>query len=152
MIQDIKYRGRLLWLLVLADELASRIRAEGLPMPTRLLPVPQHWRRRWERGFNRALEVARELGRRLGLPVNDRILFRLRPAVPQTGLPANERALNLRRAFGVRAQVCVGEAVAIVDDVVTTGATVHELSRLLRRAGAKEVCVWSLARASFREP
>ena len=152
MIQDVKYRGRLPWLRLLAGELAARIRAQGLPLPTCLLPVPQHWGRRWIRGFNQALEVARELGQRLGLPVNDHVLWRPRPAVPQAGLPASARARNVRRAFGVRAERYAGEAVAIVDDVVTTGATVQELSRLLKRAGVREVHVWSLARASLHKP
>lgn len=145
-IQDIKYRGRLYWLRLLAQELAERVRQADQPLPECLLPVPLHWRRRWSRGFNQAFEIARELGRHLDIPADDGFLRRLRPTASQTEMTAPARRRNVRRAFAL-----VGAApwkrVAVVDDVVTTGATVEELSRLLKRAGVRQVEVWALARA-----
>lgn len=151
MIQSVKYRGRLPWLRLLAGELAARIRADGVPMPACLLPVPQHWWRRWQRGFNQSLEIARSLGQRFDLPVNDRLLYRIRLGVPQASLPASARARNVQRAFGINTEGCAAESVAIVDDVATTGATALELSRLLKGAGVREVQIWSLARALVKD-
>ena len=148
MIQDLKYRSRLQWLRLFAGELAGRVLADGGALPDRLVPVPQHWLRRCGRGFNQALEIAREVGRNLGIPVNDRLLRRVRFSAAQTRLGAAERARNVRHSFRMEAPKCVGLRAAIVDDVVTTGATVEELARVLKRAGAADVAVWAIARAA----
>ncbi|MBI2992922.1 MAG: ComF family protein [Gammaproteobacteria bacterium] len=148
MIQGLKYRGELLWLRPLADQLADTVRARGARAPDCLLPVPQHWRRRCARGFNQALEIARLVGRKLGIPMNDVLLTRARLAQSQASLGAAERARNVRRAFRLATSCCPGLKAAIVDDVVTTGATVEELARMLKRAGAAEISVWALARAA----
>jgi ComF family protein len=121
-----------------------------------VIPVPLHRRRFRRRGFNQAYLLARQgLGRqasgskeRLAGPVARSLLVRTRRTLPQTGLDRTQRAQNLRRAFAlVRPQAVEGRNILIVDDVFTTGATVNECARVLKRAGAGRVDVLTLARA-----
>lgn len=114
-----------------------------------VLPVPLHPKRlRW-RGFNQALLLAREVGRRWKVPVDPFVLLRVRETQPQTQLAETERRKNVRGAFSVAAGKTVErKTVLLIDDVYTSGATVNECSRTLRRAGAGEVYVLTLARAA----
>jgi ComF family protein len=98
-----------------------------------------------ERGFNQALELAKPVARALRLRCAATALVRVRETLPQPGLDRAERARNLHDAFRCDAKV-EGLHVAIVDDVVTTGATVHELARVLKARGAARVSVWAVAR------
>jgi ComF family protein len=114
--------------------------------PDLLLPVPLHPTRLRERGFDQAWELARAVARELDLPARCDVLSRVRATPAQTGLDAAARRRNLREAF--RADPAVrGLRVALVDDVMTTGATVHAAARALRRAGAASVDAWVVARA-----
>ena len=100
-----------------------------------------------EREFNQAGRLARRLGAATGLAVNTRLLRRVTPTRTQTLLDRRERAENVRRAFAMRAgQSARGLAIVLVDDVLTTGATTNACARVLRRAGARKVCVWTVAR------
>jgi len=112
-----------------------------------VIPVPLHPRRlRW-RGFNQSVVLAREIGKQWHLPVDPFALARARETPPQTKLNEEERRINMRRAFSVSADESVeGKAVLLIDDVYTSGATVNECSRALKRGGAKEVFVLTLAR------
>jgi ComF family protein len=110
-----------------------------------VLPVPLHWRRKWFRGFNQAMEIAMPVAKHLGAPLIRNV--RRRRATPfQSGLSAGERATNLRHAFVVRGAMSWGH-VLIVDDVITTGATVRQLAKVVRNAGARTVSVLAVARA-----
>lgn len=111
-----------------------------------MVAVPLHRGRFMERGYNQALEIARALSSELGLPVLCRHIRRSRSTAPQTSLAFDERAANLTRAFRVGRSI-PGLRIAIVDDVITTGATVNELAFALRRAGAGDVHAWAVARA-----
>jgi ComF family protein len=112
-----------------------------------LIPVPLHPRKRKERGFNQAAVIARELGRVKGFPVQTKALCRVKNIPAQTGLEADARKRNVSGAFAVRRPAEVkGRTVLLVDDVYTTGSTVKECCRMLRRAGAREVRVLTLAR------
>jgi ComF family protein len=141
--------------LELAPPLAARAhtflarRRPGLPPVDLIVPVPLPALRRLRRGYNQAAEVARALGRLTGLPVEARGLARRRLGRPQTGLPATRRAANVRGAFRPRhAPRLVGRSVLLLDDVWTTGATLRECARALRRGGARRVVAFSLARVS----
>jgi ComF family protein len=116
--------------------------------PELIVPVPLHPKRlRW-RGFNQSLLLARQVSRACGAPVDAFLLIRRRETPPQTQLSEEERRKNMRGAFAVRAPASVrGKTLLLIDDVYTSGATVNECSRELRRAGARAVNVLTLARA-----
>lgn len=120
---------------------------EGLPRPQALLAVPLARRRERQRGFNQARMLAGWLSRALQIPAPDDWLSRTLDTPAQQGLDAATRKRNLRQAFVVDAAERVeGLHLALVDDVLTTGATANMLARLLLRAGAARVDVYSLAR------
>ena len=121
--------------------------SSGVPpvMPDLLVPVPLHASRLRKRGYNQALELARPLARHLGLPLAHDVLTRARPTGAQTELDAAARATNVRAAFAVK-RMPAQKHVAIVDDVMTTGATLAECARVLLAAGVARVDVWALAR------
>jgi len=149
LVHDFKYGRRielgreLAWLAERAfeDPRLDRPRAEGWP----LVPVPLHWRRKRWRQFNQAEEIARPLGRGVGLEVVV-ALDRVRPTETQTRLTRAQRQKNLRGAFAVRRGFEAGPGAILVDDVFTTGSTVHECARVLRRAGVQKVVVVTVMR------
>lgn len=123
------------------DHLRDELRQSG---PHQLVvPVPLAFRRRWQRGFNQSLILARAFSRRLAIPC--RSLLKRRPRPPQSRLPLSERRSNVRGTFSLR-QAPRGERVLLIDDVVTSGATLSEAARCLRRGGAAEVTALALAR------
>ena len=144
LIQGTKYNGRLDWARVLGRHLAEHIAAQA-PSVDALVAVPLHRTRLRERGYNQSLELARPLAKKLGVPLK-RGVERVRATPPQTELPRKQRAKNVRNAFAANGDVA-GLRLAIVDDVMTSGATVEALARCLRKAGAKSVEVWVVARA-----
>jgi competence protein ComFC len=112
-----------------------------------IVPVPLHHLKEREREFNQAQRLATPLARALGLPLNPRLLCRVEPTRTQTLLTKAQRAQNVRHAFARRDNRRLqGERVVLVDDVFTTGATTSACARVLRAAGAGEVCVWTVAR------
>jgi ComF family protein len=115
--------------------------------PQLLLPVPLHRSRLRQRGYDQALELARALARECRLPLCSDRLWRQRPTQAQTELGAAARQGNVRGAFALRAGPPLPAHVALVDDVMTTGATLGECARLLRAAGVQRVDVWAVARA-----
>lgn len=133
---------------VLTRDLQQRLASldQRLPRPQWLMPVPLHAERLQERGFNQALELARPLAQALDIPLCADGLQRQRATPRQTGLTALHRRRNVRGAFVVTADVR-DRHIALVDDVITTAATVRECARVLRRAGAASVQVWAVARA-----
>ncbi|AYG43128.1 ComF family protein [Pseudomonas sp. Leaf58] len=135
--------GRLMAEL-LGHGLLHRI-AEGLPRPDLLLPVPLAKRRLRERGFNQATMLGRWLAAQLGVRCDERLLVRTRETPAQQQLDAQARRRNLRQAFAVTSELR-GKHVAIVDDVLTTGATAQAVALVLRQAGARRVDVYCLAR------
>jgi ComF family protein len=144
-IHALKYRGR----RVVANALGHLL-AERYPFaPTALLvPVPLHRVRLRDRGYNQALLLARVLGRARRLQVAARVLRRRRPTRAQPGLTAAERARNLAGAFEVRLPAAVaGRQVVLVDDVMTTGTTAEACARVLRRAGARRIDIYTVGRA-----
>lgn len=113
-----------------------------------VVPVPLSIKRLRERGFNQSLLFARVISREKKFPLLMDILFKKKETPPQTRLSGKERLLNLRNAFKVKGDIR-GLRLLLVDDVMTTGATVTECSKQLMKAGAKEVIVLALARASM---
>jgi ComF family protein len=130
---------------LLADALEQAIEQGGITLPDRVVVMPLHPRRLVQRGFNQSLELIRPAVRRLELELDCRGLQRVKPTRPQSELPADRRRCNVHGAFAC-ARDLSGLHVALFDDVITTGHTVAEAARVLRRAGAREISVWSLAR------
>lgn len=140
---------RALWFEALLAELllqaaAPVLRDGGWNM---IVPVPLYPTKRREREFNQAENLAAHLGRATRIPVNRTLLRRVLPTRTQTLLTRQQRAANIKGAFawsgGGKLQ---GERVVLVDDVFTTGATTNACAEVLRKAGAGEVCVWTVAR------
>jgi ComF family protein len=141
LVQALKYGEQLALANALAQRLARRIEHR----PDLVLPMPLHPARLRERGFNQSLELARGIARNLGLPLCADGARRIRDTTPQSALPWKARKRNMRNAFACGVEVA-GRHVAIVDDVMTSGATLDELARTLRRAGAQEISSWVVAR------
>jgi ComF family protein len=145
LVQGLKFRGELALAPLLGQMLAAR-----LPRGVRvdwILPVPLAAGRLRERGFNQALEIARTVATATGCRLAPRLAERGRDTPPQLELPLEERARNVRGAFRCAARLERAE-VAIVDDVMTTGATLDELAATLKRAGAARVVNWVVARTA----
>ena len=147
LINDFKNHNRLILGKMLAHALSNAWLADARPMnlPDTLIPVPLHKHRLRTRGFNQSLEIAEVLADAGGIRLDNRLCRRIREAAPQKSLTARQRRHNLRGAF-VLDRSPRGERVGIVDDVVTTAATVSEIGRLLLSSGAVSVEVIALAR------
>lgn len=141
LIQALKYQSR----LALAPWFAAAVSGASAEKPDRLVPVPLHFKRLRERGFNQAMEIARPLGHAWNVPVDWRSCSRLLEAPPQAQLSWPERRRNVRAAFACAGRLD-GLHVAVVDDVMTTGATLDEFARTLKRAGAARVTNCVVAR------
>jgi ComF family protein len=146
LIQGYKFNQRLQNGRLLAGLMLRQLVERLEPLPELLIPVPLHTSRVRERGFNQSKELGQLLGRKLGMPMDYSIVRRCRATQAQTGLSAKERQHNIKGAFEVIGQVSA-RRVALVDDVMTTGSTVNELARCLKRSGVHEVEVWVVARA-----
>ena len=129
---------------LLAQGMADAFR--GLPLPDALIPVPLHRARLRARGYDQALELAKPLARALDIPLRDHALSRIRHTSPQSELDARGRRRNLRGAFAAASKHVLPTHVALIDDVMTTGATLHAAAFALRRAGANRVDAWVCAR------
>lgn len=140
-----KFHGDLAAGAVLAELMHWAL--DPLERPQLLIPVPLHRARLRQRGYDQALELARALSRECGLPLCADRLFRRRATHPQTELGAAARQENVRAAFGLRAGAPLPAHVALVDDVMTTGATVSECAEVLLASGVERVDVWAIARA-----
>lgn len=147
LVQRFKFASDLAVGRWLAERLAERV--AGLPRPDLLFAPPLAPRRLRARGFNQSLEIARIVGRRIGVPHAVRGLEKVRETLPQQGLGRRARRRNLRDAFRCSLDLR-GRHVAIVDDVLTTGATAAAIAAELRRAGAVRVDVWTVAQAPGR--
>jgi ComF family protein len=145
LISGLKFQHKLNHARLLSQLLIDYLERQQAPLPDMILPVPLHRQRLRERGYNQALELARPVGRYFALPVLPRMCLRVRATPAQSGLDRKARRKNLRRAFQLNGHV-EGRSIALLDDVVTTGSTVAELAKLLKRAGATRVDVWAVAR------
>ena len=145
-IVELKFRGRLAPAHVVGSLMAEQLARRAQPLPDVLVPMPLHPRRLQRRGYNQAVELGRELARRLSVPLAARAARRVRATLEQTRLDGAARRRNVRGAFLVDPRIVRGRHVALLDDVITTGATAAELARAARAAGARHIEVWAAAR------
>ena len=118
-----------------------------LPVPNIVIPVPLHASRLRSRGFNQSALLAGQVAKQLGVPLLANTLIRLRDTASQAGMNRAERLDNLRNAFAVRKETRIkNRRVLLVDDIITTSATIRAAASVLTRAGAECVAVAALAR------
>jgi ComF family protein len=150
LILGLKFSNRLINAKVLGELLANyladqyRIQAK----PEIIIPVPLHSARLRERGYNQAFELARPIAKKLKIPIDKTNVVRIKNTAAQALLPAKERAQNIKRAFSVT-KMKKYKHVAIIDDVITTGNTIIELSKTLHQAGVEKIDIWCCAKAHF---
>jgi len=128
----------------------KKIRDEWYPkksLPTAILPIPLHATRLKERGFNQAVEIARPIAKAFHLPLLTDQIIRMKSTPPQATLPAAKRKQNIKNAFLIK-QSLHHQHIAVVDDVITTGNTVYEFCRVLKKQGVERISVWCCARAT----
>jgi ComF family protein len=143
LIPRLKYQGRLAIAPALGSVLSDAVAAQ--PRPDLLVPMPLHPTRIRERGFNHATEITRVIAKKTGLPFDTNTCQRIRDTPPQMGLKHDARRRNVRGAFACSNEV-QGLHIALVDDVMTTGTSLDELAATLKRAGARKVTCWIVAR------
>jgi len=115
-------------------------------MPEIIIPVPLHRLRYQQRGFNQSIEISKTLSKQLNIPMDTNCCVRHRNTPHQIDLPAKQRHKNIKNAFKINTSISASH-VAIFDDVMTTGSTVNELAKLLKKAGVNRVDIWVCARA-----
>jgi len=146
LIHHFKFSGQPELAPALARLLLLAVRQNAMrPIPQQLISVPLWQRRHWRRGYNQSELLCQALAKWLPCEFNSRALTRTRPTATQHQLSARLRKQNLKNAFQLELPV-QGRHMVVVDDVVTTGSTVAEISRLLLRNGAASVQVWCLCR------
>lgn len=143
LVQALKFRGELALAPLFAKLLMEKL--TGSKTMNFILPVPLSARRLRERGYNQALEIARHVARSTGVPVAQELCERTRDTPAQMDLPMAQRAKNVRGAFQCP-RLLAGAKIAVLDDVMTTGATLDEIAATLKRAGAARVENWVVAR------
>jgi len=141
LVQALKFGERLMLVDGLADSLAQRVEVR----PDCIIAMPLHPSRLRERGFNQSTELARRVANILNIPLLPHACQRVRDTPPQSALKWKERGKNMRKAF-ICTQDLSGKHVAVVDDVMTSGASLNEVAVALRSAGAHEVSAWVIAR------
>ena len=142
LIQALKFRGELALAPFLGDILSKFISIDGVAC---IVPVPLSAQRLRSRGYNQALEIARRVSAVTGTRLAPELCERSRDTAVQMDLPLEERAKNVRGAFHCPG-IIGGATVAVLDDVMTTGATLDEMAATLKRAGAARVVNWVVAR------
>lgn len=114
-----------------------------------IVPIPLHWRRYLNRGYNQSLTLAQQVGRQLALPVETGVLNRIRHSKAQQGMTRAQRLRNLNSTFTANRSKATDKVFILLDDVITTGATMNAAAKALKAAGATSVIAWSLARTPF---
>ncbi|MEJ2682697.1 MAG: ComF family protein [Gammaproteobacteria bacterium] len=152
MIQELKFHKQLHHLELLSHYLAEQIYFAEHNAPQHsidgIIPIPLHPQRLRQRGYNQSYWLAKSLGKRLNLPVWDHCCIRTKNTQAQSTLSAKKRAENLHAAFQIRREkLPTAQHVAILDDVLTTGATMEALTQTLHSAGIKRISIWTLAKA-----
>ncbi len=150
MILAYKFSGRLGLGRLLQEMAVLAFEQEAESLPELIIPVPLHPKRLFRRGFNQSLELGRLVSAKTGRPIAPDALRRVRNTTPQSRLKGKERLENLRGAFRAAEERVRDRSVLLVDDVLTTGATIAECSKILAKAGAARVDVLVLAKAGLK--
>lgn len=147
LITGLKFQQRLIYAHILGTLVAEKICShyQSQELPDLIIPVPLHNKRLYERGFNQAIELARPISKKLNIRIDYKRCKRVINTAAQSILPANQRSTNMKNAF-VAHQSLANQHVALLDDVMTTGHTLIEMSHALYDVGVKRIDVWCCAR------
>lgn len=150
LILDLKFNYKLINARVLGELLAKFLSEQyrDQDLPEMIIPVPLHKVRLSERGYNQVLEITRVVAKKLNIKIDKSNILRSKNTLAQALLPANQRHENIKGAFTIRKMISY-KHVVVIDDVITTGNTITELCKLLKRNGVSKIDVWCCARASF---
>jgi ComF family protein len=149
-VQRLKFNKDLVFARLLAGLFAEHLKkvyTKQEDKPDVIIPVPLHPKRLRERGFNQSVEIAKVVARQLGIPLDIRACTRPKMTQPQAELPAEQRKQNVRGAFAFH-PTATYRRIALLDDVMTTGHTVNELTKTIQKASKSSVEVWVCARAN----
>ena len=145
MLCALKYHQQLSFARTAAGLITDTVRESGEPRPDLLVGVPMTHRAVRKRGLNQAVFLARLIGRQLCIPAKSTLIKKLRETDRQSTLNASKRQRNLKGAFHCKGSL-EDKHIALVDDILTTGATANEISKVLKAAGANRVDIWVCAR------
>lgn len=146
LIGDMKYHGQLQLTDYFANQLSRYIQQKNETKPQLLIPIPLHPKRLRQRGYNQSVELAKTLSKQLNIPLDNTALIRIKNTLPQTQLPYSKRKQNMKSAFQCQ-QHSLPDRIALIDDVVTTGHTADMAAKACLKRGAKNVELWTIARA-----
>jgi ComF family protein len=146
MITQLKFEEKLIYAKLLGQLLAKKILQHytNISLPTLIIPVPLHKKRLQERGFNQALEIAKTVGRLLNIKIDKTSCIRKKNTAAQSTLDAQKREENIKHSFELT-QPITASHIAILDDVITTGATTQELAKTIQQSNFKKIDIWCCA-------
>ncbi len=144
-LHQLKYQGQFSIAPSMAKILAAKIIKSGCAFPDVLIPVPLHPNRLRQRGFNQASLIAQHVGKLLGLPLDRQLVSRIRDTPSQTELNAVEREKNMQDAFAVSPGGRY-DSVAVIDDIITSGATINAICGKLRDQNYNQISAWAIAK------
>jgi len=150
LVAAFKYERRLDLIKVMASNMADDLEISYPSFDTRpdcIVPIPLHALREFNRGYNQSELLAKQLSKRLNISLNRNLIKRVRATPKQSNLNKRHRQKNLRNAFAVNTKATIPKYIALIDDVMTTGATLEAATQTLLNAGVERVDVWCLARA-----
>lgn len=148
LIHQLKFGERLVTLPFFVDSMKTLLinHYQNRPFPDLLISTPLAYVRQFKRGYNQTHEIARRLARVLSMPYSPHLLKKIKHTKAQAGLTRRRREKNIKGSFEVSLPIPKIKSIALLDDVMTTGATLREMSKILYKAGIKEVHLWVVAR------
>ncbi|MCE2594746.1 ComF family protein [Motilimonas cestriensis] len=157
LVYHLKYQKQTTYSCVLGQLMAERIHTHAaesvtINLPQALIPVPLHPRKERQRGFNQAQLIAEHCAKTLAIPWHSHWVKRVKNTTSQTQLNIKQRKRNMHQAFKVAALPAQLDHVAIIDDIVTTGATINSLCKGLQKAGVKQIEIWCICRTPTTRP
>ncbi len=148
LIKQLKFKHSIITADLLGKLMAQAIIQQNIPLPEAIIPIPLHNKRLRMRGYNQAIEIAKPLAKQLKLPLLTDAVIRHKHTPAQTKSKAKERRINLRNSFNCKTTLPY-TSIALVDDVITTGATINEVAKVLKKNGVQQVYAWSCAHSKL---
>jgi ComF family protein len=148
LITELKFNHHYKNARLLGTLLAEQLKQQPTELPDCIIPVPLHKNRYQERGFNQSVEIARSLSQQLNIPLELNACIRHRDTPHQVGLSAQQRLVNVKGAFSLKKSLPFS-SIAVLDDVMTAGATLNEIANVLKNSGIKRIDVWVCARTEL---